>query len=106
MNEKAILQAVSQIEPELFWMLLKLFGVGVIVLALKGFMENIVAYIQFRIDRRLGLGVKVKIRGIEGMITDYTFSWVFITTTEGMILVAIKRWRFEQWELIDKGVEK
>lgn len=99
MNEKVILDAVSKIEPEIFWMLIKLFGIAVIVLMLKGSIENIVAYTQFRIDRRLGLGVRVKVRGVEGQITDYTFSWIFIETEKGIILVAIKRWRWEQWEL-------
>ena len=102
MPEKIILKTISQIEPQVFWMLIKLLAVGIIVLMLKGFMENVVAYMQFRIDRRLGLGVKVKVRGTEGKITNYTFSWVFITTEKGVVLVAIKRWRFEAWELINE----
>ena len=100
MTEQVILDAVSKIEPELFWMIVKLFGVGIAILILKGFIENIVAYIQFRFDRRLSIGVKVKIRGVAGEITDYTFSWVFVKTDEGVILVAIKRWRFEAWQLL------
>ena len=100
MTEQVILEAVSKIEPELFWMIIKLFGVGIAILILKGFVENIVAYIQFRFDRILSIGVKVKIRGIEGQISDCTFSWVFVETDEGIILVAIKRWRFEAWELL------
>ena len=102
MTEQVILNAVSKIEPELFWMIVKLFGVGIVILIFKGFIENIVAYTQFRFDRRLSIGVKVKIRGIEGQISDYTFSWVFIKTDEGIILVAIKRWRFEAWQLLEE----
>ena len=100
MTEQVILEAVSKIEPELFWMIVKLFGVGIIILILKSFMENVVAYAQFRIDKRLSIGVSVRVRGTEGQIIDYTFSWVFVETDEGIILVAIKRWRFEAWELL------
>ena len=100
MTEQVVLDAVSKIEPELFWMIVKLFGVGILILVLKGFMENVVAYTQFRIDKRLGIGVGVKIRGTEGQIIDYTFSWVFVETDEGIILVAIRRWRFEAWQLL------
>ena len=101
MNEKVILDAISKIEPQVFWALLKLFGVGIIVLVLKGFIENIAAYVQFRLDKRLGLGVKVQVRGIEGKIVDYDFSWINIKTKDGMEIVAIKRWRMEKWMLVN-----
>lgn len=102
MTEQIILDAVSKIEPELFWMIVKLFGVGVLALILKGFMENLVAYMQFRWDRRLGLRVPVRVRGVEGEIVDYSFSWIFIATDTGLILVAIKRWRLEAWQVLNK----
>ena len=101
MNEKVILDAISKIEPQVFWALLKLFGVGIIVLVLKGFIENIAAYVQFRLDKRLGLGVKVQVRGVEGKIVDYDFSWINIKTKDGMEIVAIKRWRMEKWMLVN-----
>ena len=101
MDEKVILDAISKIEPQVFWALLKLFGVGIIVLVLKGFIENIAAYVQFRLDKRLGLGVKVQVRGIEGKIVDYDFSWINIKTKDGMEIVAIKRWRMEKWMLVN-----
>lgn len=102
MTEKVILEAISKIEPELFWMVVKLFGVGIVLLILKGYVENIAAYLQFRFDRRLGIGVEIKVRGVEGKIINYTFSWIFIRTEEGVILVAIKRWRFEAWQLLNE----
>ena len=101
MDEKVILDAFSKIEPQVFWALLKLFGVGIIVLVLKGFIENIAAYVQFRLDKRLGLGVKVQVRGVEGKIVDYDFSWINIKTKDGMEIVAIKRWRMEKWMLVN-----
>lgn len=101
MNEKVILDIIQQIEPQLFWLLLKLFIAGIGVLLLKGFAESITAYVQFRLDKRLGVGVKVRLRGFEGKIIDYNFSWVFIKVESGIELVVMKRWRFEKWAVLN-----
>lgn len=98
-----ILNIVNQIESEAFWLLLKLIGVGIVLLALKGWMEGVVAYIQFRLNRRLGLGVKVRVRGAEGKIIDYNLSWILVETKSGIEIISMKRQRFEKWTLLSNG---
>ncbi|MEA3223333.1 MAG: mechanosensitive ion channel [Thermodesulfobacteriota bacterium] len=101
MSEKTILELVTKIEPQIFLLLLKLLAVGVIVLMFKGFVESVVAYLQIRLDKRLGLGVRVRVRGVEGKIIDYNLSWIVIETKEGSIIVSVRRWRWEQWALLN-----
>ncbi len=101
MNEKVIIDIVNRIEPQLFWLLLKFIAIGVILLVIRGYIEGIAAYIAFRLDKRLGQGVKVRVRGIEGKIIDYNFSWIFIATEKGMEIISMKRWRFSNWCIIN-----
>lgn len=101
MNEKLIFEMVGQIEPQLFWLFLKFMGVGIVLLVIKGYMEGITAYIQFRLDKRLNLEVKVRVRGIEGKIVAYNTSWIFVKHSNGMEIILIRRWRFEKWTIIN-----
>ena len=101
--EKQILEIVGQIQSGAFWLLLKLIGVGIILLVIKGYIESVAAYIQFRLDKRLGLGVKVRVRGIEGKIVEYSFSWVLIEHEKGIEIISMKRAKFEKWTLLQNG---
>lgn len=101
MNEKIIIEIANQLEPQLFILLLKLFGVGVGILLLKGFAESVTAYIQFRLDKNLNKWVKVRVRGKDGQITDYNFSWIFVKTNDGLEIISMRRWRLEKWTVIN-----
>jgi len=103
MIDKQVLEIVNQIEPTLFWLLIKFIAVGIIVLILKGYIESAVAYIQFRLDKRLGLGVKVKVRGIEGKIIDYSFSYILVEHKAGIEIISMRRAKFEKWALLQNG---
>ena len=99
--EKQIINIVTQIEPQLFWLFLKLIGTGILLLVIKGYIESVAAYIQFRLDQRLNLEVKVRVRGIEGKIVGYNLSWIFVKHKKGMEIILIRRWRFEKWCIIN-----
>lgn len=101
MNDKLLVDIINQIEPQLFWLLLKFMAAGVILLVVKGYMESVAAYIQFRLDKRLNLDVRVKVRGIEGRIVDYNMSWIFVKHEGGMEIILIRRWRFEKWCIVN-----
>lgn len=101
MNEKVIIDVVSKIEPQLFWLFLKFIAVGIILLVVKGYIESAAAYINFRLDKRLGLGVRVRVRGIEGKIVDYSFSWILIKHENGTEIISMKRAKFEKWTLLN-----
>lgn len=101
MNEKVILDIIQSVEPQLFWMFLKFIMVGIILLVVKGYIESAAAYINFRLDKRLGLGVRVRVRGIEGKIINYSFSWILIKHENGTEIISMKRAKFEKWTLLN-----
>lgn len=101
--ETQIIEIVNQIETEAFWLLLKLIGVGITLLVIKGYIESAAAYIQFRLDKRLGLGVKVRVRDIEGKIVDYSFSWILVEHEKGIEIISMRRAKFEKWTLLQNG---
>lgn len=100
MNEKILLDILNQVEGQMLWLLVKLMVVGVIILMLKSFMQRIVAYIGFRINKQLGKRSKVRIRGIEGEIEDFDTKWIYVKTNQGMELIPIENWKKEKWALI------
>jgi hypothetical protein len=101
MNEQLILKIIESVEPQLFWLFLKFMTIGIVLLMVKSYIESIAAYIQFRLDKRLGLEVKIRVRGIEGKIVGYNLSWIFIKHKEGMEIILMRRWRFEKWAIIN-----
>jgi hypothetical protein len=101
MNEQLILKIVESIEPQLLWLFLKLIAIGIVLLVLKGYIESAAAYINFRLDKRLGLGVRVRVRGIEGKIIDYSFSYILIEHKDGIEIISMRRAKFERWTLLN-----
>lgn len=98
-----ILNIVNQIETEAFWLLLKLIGVGIILLVMKGYIEKVVAYLFFRWDPDLGKGVKVFARGQEGIIKGFNLSCIYVECDDRMIIIRTRRWLFEKIDLVHVG---
>lgn len=105
MNEKIILDAINQIQVEAFWLFLKLIAAGVIFLMIKAFVEKVVAYLQFRWDKDLGVGVKVFARGQEGTITDFNLSCIYISCNDRVIIIRTRRWLFEKIDLVHQDAK-
>ena len=101
MNEKIILDIINQVSPQLFWLFAKMLVAIILVLILKGFVENLVAYIQFRLNPRLAIGVRVRVRGKDGIITGCSLNWIFVKHKEGIEIILVRRWRFEKWSLLN-----
>ena len=100
MPDKIILNILNQIEGQMLWLLVKLIAAGVFALMIKGFVQRTAAYLQFRMDKNLGVGVKVKVHGTEGEIADYNMRWIFIKTDQGKEIIPIKDFLKERWILI------
>jgi len=99
--EKNVLDILGAIEPRLWWLLIQVmlaFGIG---LFLKAKIESYVAYYLFKINNRLAIGVRVHIRGHDGIITSFNKRWIFVRTAKGEIIVPIQQWQSEQWMLPD-----
>lgn len=105
MNEKIILDAINQIQAEAFWLLLKLIAAGIIFLMLKAFVEKVVAYLLFRWDKDLGVGVKVFARGQEGIVKDFNLSCIYIECNDRIIIIRTRRWLFEKIDLVRQDVK-
>jgi len=106
MTEKTILQLVSHIEPQLFWLFFKLLLAGFVVLFLKAMLENLIAYIQFSNNKRLGIGVNVRIRGKIGKISWFNLRWIFVRTQDSEEIILMKRWMYEQWAVLNNSDDK
>lgn len=105
--EKEVLELLNNIELEVWYTLAKAVVAVGAALMLKGVIERWVAYYQFMSNKRLGIGVKVGVRGRIGKIRDYTRKWIFIRCEDGNdIIIPIKNWISEKWELINNGKEE
>jgi small-conductance mechanosensitive channel len=100
--ETQILQIINGMQPILWVMLFKLAIAFVIFLLLKNILESITSYVLFLMNKRLSIGVKVKIKSEEGIIINYDIRWIFIKTTDGSeIIIPMKRWQYYDWKLRD-----
>ena len=83
-------------------MAIKLIGAGIVLLVIKGYIEKIAAYLQFRWNKDLKVGVKVFVRGQEGVIENYTLSSIFIRTKDRIIIISMRRWIYEGFSLMNQ----
>jgi len=101
MTDKLIIDLITKIEPQLFYLLIKLMLAGLVILLLKGILENTVAWIQFSLNKRLGIGVRVMVRGKVGKISWYNSKWIFVSTDDGEIIIPTRRWIKEKWTVLN-----
>lgn len=102
-----IMEALNAVELHVLYGIVKVSVAIGIALFLKARIENLVSYYQFMSNKRLGIGVKVKVRGEIGKIKDYNKKWIFVLNEKGdEIIVPIKSWLSEKWTLINNGEGK
>lgn len=104
MTPKEVLDILNSIEPVLWGLLFKAALACLIVYMAKQVIENIGHYLLFRFNKRLGINVKVRLNGVEGIIVEYNVNWIIIRTNRNSkIVIPIKRWKFQQWEIIENS---
>lgn len=81
-------------------MFIKLVGVSICLLVIKSYIEKIAAYLQFRWNKDLNVGVKVFVRGQEGVIDRYNISSIFVKTSDRTIIINMRRWVYESFSLM------
>ena len=105
--ETEIMEALNAVELKVLYGIFKVTVAVGVALFLKARIENLVAYYQFMSNKRLGIGVKVKVRNERGKIKDYDKKWIFIHNEDGdEIIVPIKNWLSEKWTLLNNGEGK
>lgn len=105
--ENTVLEVISTVQPQLYWLLLKLCIAAIIILVLKKILENVAAYLLFRWNKYLGNGVRVNINGQNGVIENYDKSSIYVKLCEGDVLVIpISRWRWQTWIVRSSDNEK
>ena len=87
-------------------MFIKLVGVAIVFLVIKGYIEKVAAYLQFRWNKELNVGVKVFVRGQEGIIENYTLSSIFIRTKDRTIIINMRRWLYEGFSLVHNKIQE
>jgi hypothetical protein len=86
----------------LAWGLVISFAAAGVAIFLKNIIENTVSYFLFMVNKRLGINVRVEVRGTKGTITGYNKRWIFIKTDDGgEIIIPVKRWQLEKWKLLN-----
>ena len=103
MEQKIILDIIESVEPKLWVMLAKIGIAGVLVLILKSKMESISSYVMFALNKELGKNTKVRVRGVDGVITDYNIRWIVVTVSNGVMLIPMVRWKYEQFTVLYNG---
>ncbi|MCK4897744.1 MAG: mechanosensitive ion channel [Anaerolineales bacterium] len=104
--QKEVLEIFNMFKTEaamlLAWgLVLSLTAAGVAIF-LKNVLENGVSYFLFMVNKRLGINVRVEVRGTKGTITGYNKRWIFIKTDVGdEIIIPIKNWQSEKWKLLN-----
>jgi len=102
--ESEIMAALNAVELKVIYGIVKVAVAIGVAMFLKARIENLVAYYQFMSNKRLGIGVKVKVRSEKGKIIDYNKKWIFIRNEDGdEIIVPIKNWLSEKWTLLSNG---
>jgi hypothetical protein len=105
--QKEVLEVLNAVELTIWITLAKVMLATGIVLFMKSVIERWVAYYQFMSNKRLGIGVKVEVRGKLGKISDYTRKWIFIRCENGNdIIIPIKNWLSEKWTLLNNGEDE
>jgi len=102
MGQKEIMEIMTAVKPQLWWFLLQTIIAFGVLMALKNFVDSLVAYGYFMVNKRLGINVKVQVRGKHGVITGFTRRWIFIRTDDNHdVLINMRRWELEQWVIAD-----
>jgi hypothetical protein len=97
-----VLQVVNAIKADAMWALIVVLTSTGVALFLKSILESTVAYFLFMINKRLGINVRVEVRGKKGTIVGYNKRWIFIKTDDkDEIIIPIKNWQSERWMLLD-----
>ena len=91
----------------LTWGLILSFTATGVALFLKNILESLVAYWLFMVNKRLGINVRVEVRGIKGTIAGFNKRWIFVKTDDNdEIIIPIKNWQAEKWTLLDPANHK
>jgi len=102
MGQKEMMEIMTAVKPQLWWFLFQTLIAFGVMLALKNFIDSMVAYFYFMVNKRLSINVKVEVRGKRGVITGFTRRWIFIRTDDNCdVLVNMRRWEYEQWLIVD-----
>jgi len=98
-----VLLSTLQLIPWL--LLLQLAVIGVLVLIIKKYYDNISSYFMFRANKDLGKNVKIIINSRPGRITHYTWRFIYIkmSDTGNEMIMPITKWTSYTWEICKNG---
>ena len=100
--EKEIMDGLNAIE----WVLLLKFSVvAIIIMVAKRYYDNISSYLMFRSNKDLGKNVRVMVNGKEGIITQATWKFIYVSLKESdnELIIPITKWTNQKWEIFKNG---
>jgi len=91
------------------WVLiLQISVIGIVVLIAKKYYENISSYFMFRANKDLSKNVKVIVNGDKGVISYYTWKFIYVKLSKSgnELVIPITRWTSLRWEIDKNGIER
>lgn len=104
---QAIKDIITQVKPELLWMLGQGSVVAIAILMLHKLLKSVAAYISFRTNKDIGKNVKIIIKNREAIITHFTIRFIFLRFKDNgnEMIVPMGKWENLDWELIKNGIK-
>ncbi|MHA1815921.1 MAG: hypothetical protein ACTSX1_07950 [Candidatus Heimdallarchaeaceae archaeon] len=102
--DKLLLDAINSIP----WATFASLAFAAVIFAIaKKYYDNLAAYWMFRSNKDLGKNVHVKINGEEGVISQVTWRFIYITikSSGNELIIPITRWTIFRWEIYKNGEE-
>lgn len=105
MTPEAIRDVITQVKPELLWMLAQTSVVAIVGMVFFRMYQTIAAYISFRSNRDIGKNVKIMVKNREAIITHFTMRFIFIRFKDNQneMIMPMRKWEDHDWELIKNG---
>lgn len=98
--EQQILQILTAVSPQLYWMFAKVTFAFFMVKILNDVLSNGTAWFMFKSNKKLNPGVKVQVNGDVGIVTDYDWNYIYILLeNDDEMLVPISKWKTLIWKV-------
>ncbi len=89
-------------------LILQVSLIAILGMVAKKYYDNISSYYMFRANKDLGKNVKVIVDGRPGIITQFTWRFIYVKVedTGNELIIPISRWTIYTWEICKNGHNK
>lgn len=103
MDNEILIKIIQDIKVEMAWAFVVACLLAIAALYIKGKIEAVVAYINFRNNGEMTKNTKVNVRGQDGKIGDCDRKWLRVKVDIGVMLINMTKWKNEKWIILHNG---